>query len=274
MQILEEGMKWSQTGVDPQKAQALEVQKYTVDDCARIFNIPPHKLASLERATFSNIEEQNIDFITMTMLYWFRKWELECNYKLFMPSEFGRLFCEILVAGLLRGNIKDRYAAYAIGKQWGFLNTNDIHEWENMNPIGPSGDIYLAPMNMMNMDSLLEPDLYIQPADDNNPNRSKIEAAHKKILIVQWSRIINKQINAIANGISDDFYQKHRDWAITILREPVQAYASLKSIIPEKAGGILCNIVEDNINNRKKLKVEDCEKLAEKLMQEIGGYNA
>jgi len=91
MAILEEGMKWTQQGVDPKQAQALEVQKYTVDDCSRIFQIPPHMLGSMDRATFNNIEEQNLKFLAMTMLYWFRKWEQECNYKLFMPSETGRL---------------------------------------------------------------------------------------------------------------------------------------------------------------------------------------
>jgi HK97 family phage portal protein len=79
--VLEEGLKWTKIGVDPEQAQALEIQKYTVDDCARIFNIPPHKLASMEHSTFSNIEEQNIDFVTSTMLYWFRKWELECCFE-------------------------------------------------------------------------------------------------------------------------------------------------------------------------------------------------
>jgi len=107
IKILEEGMNWIKTGVDPEQAQALEVQKYTVADCARIFTIPPHKIGDLEHATFSNIEEQNIDFVTATMLYWFRKWELECDYKLFMPGERAKMFCEILVDGLLRNSDKD-----------------------------------------------------------------------------------------------------------------------------------------------------------------------
>ena len=119
LMVVEEGMKWSQQAIDPKQAQALEVQKYTVDDCSRIFNIPPHMLASMDRATFNNIEELNLKFLTMTMLYWIRKWEQECNYKLFMPSERGRLFAEILYDALLRGNTTARYAAYNTGRLGG-----------------------------------------------------------------------------------------------------------------------------------------------------------
>lgn len=146
--ILEEGMKYTQTGVNPEDAQSLEMQKFSVDDVARIFNIPPHKLASMDRATFSNIEEQNMDFLTQTLLYWLKGWETECNKKLIMPSRRGKVFVEYLVDAFLRGDLESRYKAYNTGRLGGWLSVNEIRGFENMNNIGDEGDIYLEPLNM------------------------------------------------------------------------------------------------------------------------------
>lgn len=214
LQVLEEGMKWTKTGVDPMQAQALEVQKYNVDDCARIFNIPPHKLASMEHATFSNIEEQNIDFIACTMLYWFRKWEQECDYKLIMPSQHGTYYTQILVDALLRGNTQVRHAAYASGRQQGYYSINDIRRMENLNNIGPDGDIYLDPMNMKPAGSIDEPD---DGSDD-------LRNALRKMIEAQFKRCIPKH----NSGKLD--YQ----WAEKILIDSVRAYAAAVNIMTEK----------------------------------------
>jgi hypothetical protein len=251
MQILEEGMKWTQIGVDPEQAQALEVQKYTVDDCSRIFNIPPHKIGSLERATFSNIEELNIDFVTQTMLYWFRKWEQECNYKLFMPSEKKTMFCEILVEGLLRGKTLSRYQAYNIGRNAGFLSANDIREKENMNTIGEKGDIYLEPLNTKPAGSEPKPD------DDN------IRKAHRDLIISQLLRVIRKKFTN---------FKSQRDFARTILFEPVNAYASTcdRSNVVR---GLLEGSIDDLININ--LSEDDAGGLADKIIERIGdNHNA
>jgi HK97 family phage portal protein len=253
LMILEEGMKWNKTGIEPAQAQALEVQKYTVDDCARIFNIPPHKIASLDRATFSNIEEQNIDFVTTTMLYWFRKWELECNYKLFMPSEYKKMFCEILVSGLLRGNMAARTAFYSNGRQWGYLNVNDIHEFENMNPIGPAGDVYLEPTNM-------RPAGTYKPEPDK-AKRDDIRQAHRDLIASQLLRIGRKKFTT---------NESLRNFANTILFEPVNAYASLFNRQNESRD-ILNKIIENRIVREKVQNNEDIEILADNILQEIGG---
>jgi HK97 family phage portal protein len=235
--------------------EALEVQKYTVDDCARIFNIPPHKIASLDRATFSNIEEQNIDFVTQTMFYWFRKWEQECNYKLFMPSERGRMFCEILVDGLLRGDIKSRYEAYNIGRNAGFLSVNDIREKENMNSIGSEGDIYLEPLNM-------------KPAGKETPEpEPNAERAHCDLLRGLWLRIIPKQAGR------DNNYIKLRQHAKKILAEATIAYASILNIPDENALSVLDSVVAENIRTDNKLQHEDAARLSNELMAKIRCLN-
>ena len=267
-------MKWTQTGVAPEQAQALEVQKYTVDDCSRIFNIPPHKIGSLERATFSNIEEQNIDFVATTMLYWFRKWEQECNYKLFMPGEKKTHFCEILVEGLLRGKLADRYRAYSIGRQWGWLNVNDIRRTENLNPIGPEGDIYLEPLNMKPAG---EPTPAPEPKPkepDEPPAKEQQAAAHRKLIEGQWSRVIHKQINSLKKGVNDDFYNRMQDYARTVMFGPANAYASIKNVPWGDVNDILDVIIAKNINRNTKLSTEDAAKLTDEIFKKIGGNHA
>lgn len=247
MQILEEGLKWVKIGVDPEQAQALEVQKYTVDDCSRIFNIPPHKIGSMERATFSNIEEQNIDFVTSTMYYWFRKWEQECNYKLFMPAERKSLFCEILVDGLLRGKTISRYQAYNIGRNAGFLCVDDIREKENMNSLPDGkGQIFLEPLNM-------------KPAGtEPEPDKDSIRQAHRDLIVSQILRVIRKKFTT---------FESQRNFAKTILFEPVNAYAStLEGDIEVR--GRLDNTIDELISN--KLSEDDAGELADRIIERIG----
>jgi HK97 family phage portal protein len=146
--ILEEGMSVAQVGIPPEDAQFLETRRFQVTEIARIFRVPPHMLADLERATFSNIEHQSIEFVTHTVRPWLVRWEQAINRDLILPRERGRYFAEFLVDGLLRGDIESRYRAYSIARQNGWLSANDIRELENMNPID-GGGVYLIPMNMV-----------------------------------------------------------------------------------------------------------------------------
>ncbi len=154
--ILEEGMKWTQVGIPPEDAQFLETRKFQVTEIARIFHVPPHMLADLERSTFSNIEHQGIEFVVHTMRPWLVCWEQAMYRDLFLPSERDTYFAEFLVDGLLRGDIKSRYEAYAIGREKGWLSADDIRELENMNPLPDGqGKVYLVPLNMVPANSLV-----------------------------------------------------------------------------------------------------------------------
>lgn len=146
--ILEEGMKYTATSVPPEDAQFLEQRKFQVTEIARIFRIPPHMLADLDRATFANVEHLSLEFVVHTLRPWLIRWEQAINRDLFRPEERGQYFAEHLIDGLLRGDIQSRYQAYATGRQQGFLSANDIRAMENMNPI-EHGDIYLVPLNMV-----------------------------------------------------------------------------------------------------------------------------
>lgn len=147
MKILEEGMTYHQLGVPPEEAQFLETRKFQKSEIASIFRVPPHMIADLERATFSNIEHQGLEFVIHTLGPWLERIEQAMQRDLLVASERRSIFVEHNVAGLLRGDISSRYEAYMTGRNGGWLSVNDIRSLENMNPVD-GGDTYLEPLNM------------------------------------------------------------------------------------------------------------------------------
>lgn len=146
--ILEEGMKFNEIGLTNLDAQLLESRKYSRTEIASMYRVPPHMLGDLERATFSNIEQQSIEFVVHCMLPIVTNWEQRLNVSLLSEAERGEYFFAFNLAGLLRGDLKSRYEAYQIGRTNGWLSANDIRETEDMNRI-KGGDTYLTPMNMV-----------------------------------------------------------------------------------------------------------------------------
>jgi HK97 family phage portal protein len=164
MAILEEGMKVESVGVPPDDAQFLETRSFQVTDVARWFRVPPHMIGDLSKATFSNIEHQSLDFVVHTLRPWLVRQEQSISRSLLAPAERAGLFVEHLVDGLLRGDITSRFNAYAIARQWGWLNADEIRERENMNPI-KGGAVYFAPLNMTGLDQVGQ----TQPTADAAP---------------------------------------------------------------------------------------------------------
>ncbi|MFJ5059032.1 phage portal protein [Streptomyces nigra] len=148
MAILEEGVTWTSVGLPNDANQFLETRKLQVTDMSRWLRLPPHMIGDLDRATFSNIEQQQLDYVSMALTSWLTRWEQAIVTQLLLPEERATFFPEHLVDGLLRGDTAARYAAYAIGRQWGWLSANDIRERENMNLVD-GGDEYLVPLNMV-----------------------------------------------------------------------------------------------------------------------------
>ncbi|MFE4691742.1 phage portal protein [Streptomyces sp. NPDC056749] len=146
--ILEEGVTWQQVGVPNDSAQFLETRKLQVTEMARWLRLPPHKIMDLDRATFSNIEQQQLDYVSSALNVWLVRWEQAILTQLLLPEERQKFYAEFLVDSLLRGDTLARYQAYAIGRQWGWLSANDVRERENLNPV-EGGDAYLVPLNMV-----------------------------------------------------------------------------------------------------------------------------
>ncbi len=148
--VLEEGMKYHTIGIAPEDAQFLETRKYQVNEICRIFRVPPHLIGDLERATFSNIEHQSIEFVQHTIRPWLVRWEQEISRSLLDERERLIYFAKFNVDGLLRGDYKSRMEGYAIGRQNGWLSANDIRRLEDLPPIPEEqgGDEYLVNGNM------------------------------------------------------------------------------------------------------------------------------
>jgi hypothetical protein len=146
-------MTWAPGSMPLKDAQFLETRKFQVTEIARWFTIPPHKLGDLERATFSNIEQENIAYVSNCLRRWLVRVEMEYNRKLIPALEYGNQKCEHQLNALLRGDVASRYAAYAIGRNGGWLSANKILEYENENPI-PGGDVYLVQGAMVPLDRL------------------------------------------------------------------------------------------------------------------------
>jgi len=144
--ILEDGLKFTQS-MPLKDAQFLEGRKFQISEIARMYRIPPHMLADLDRASWGNIEHMSLEFVIFSLGPWLRKWEQELNRKLFSAQARKRYFIEFNVDGFLRGDLKSRYDAYAVARLNGWMNANDILELENRNPI-PGGDVYWQPMNV------------------------------------------------------------------------------------------------------------------------------
>ncbi len=151
--VLEYGMTWKPISVNPNDAQFLETKQAQVSEICRWHRMPPHMIQDLSRGTFSNIEIQSIEFVRFTMLPWFVNWEQEILRSLFTEAEQAEYFCEFLVEGLLRGAMKERYDAYAVGRLNGWLCADDIRELENMNPLpNDLGQIFTIPMSYIPLD--------------------------------------------------------------------------------------------------------------------------
>ena len=148
--VLEEGMKFQAIGIPPEQAQFLETRKFQINEIARIFRVPPHMVGDLEKSSFSNIEQQSLEFVKYTLDPWVVRWEQSLQQSLILPSEKTSLFIKFNVDGLLRGDYQSRMNGYAVGRQNGWMSANDIRELEDMNRISAEegGDLYLVNGNM------------------------------------------------------------------------------------------------------------------------------
>lgn len=165
--VLEGGSKYQVIPISAKDAQFIETRKFQISEIARIFRVPPHMIGDLDKATFSNIEQQSIEFAKYTIAPLAAKIEAALNACLLSDTEISQgYYFKFNLDALMRGDLQSRYTAYATARQWGWMSINDIRHLEDMNPID-GGDTYLQPLNMV---------------DTNNPNLTKgdIPSATKK----------------------------------------------------------------------------------------------
>lgn len=148
--VLEEGMKYQQIGIPPEEAQFLETRKFQINEIARMYRIPPHMVGDLEKSSFSNIEQQSLEFVKYTLDPWVIRWEQSLQKALLLPEEKKEYFIKLNVDGLLRGDYQSRMNGYATARQNGWMSAIDIRELEDLNPIPEEegGYLYLINGNM------------------------------------------------------------------------------------------------------------------------------
>nr|DAJ09917.1 MAG TPA: Portal [Caudoviricetes sp.] len=149
--VLEEGMKYTPISISPNEAQFLETRKFQINEIARIFRVPPHMVGDLEKSSFSNIEQQSLEFVKYTLDPWVIRWEQALYRTLLSEEEKKTVFFRFNVEGLLRGDYASRMNGYATARQNGWMSANDIRELEDLDriPAELGGDLYLVNGNML-----------------------------------------------------------------------------------------------------------------------------
>ena len=172
--VLENGMKFHEVGVTNKDAQFLELRKFQITDIARLFRVPPHMIADLERATFSNIEQQSLEFVMHTMTPWAERWEASIESELLLEGDDIEI--EFDFANLMRGDAASRSSYYQSGIQNGWLTRNEARIAENLNPIDGL-DQPLRPLNMVEEDAAEDLEIDTQAEAAESPEQKAIEPA-------------------------------------------------------------------------------------------------
>jgi HK97 family phage portal protein len=178
--VLEQGLEWQSISIPPEDAQFILTRQFQVVEIARLFRLPPHKIGDYSQSHLANIEAANLDYMTTVLMPWCEAIEQEINRKLLTTDERrAGYYVEHQMQAFLRGDMKARAEFYLRMRDLGAINPNEIRARENMDPIGPAGDVYLVPLNMTNLEHAGEkpeppepPDVPDAPADieDDSPD--------------------------------------------------------------------------------------------------------
>lgn len=168
--VLEEGLKFHQMSIPPEQAQFLETRKFQINEIARIFRVPPHMVGDLEKSSFSNIEQQSLEFVKYTLDPWVIRWEQALKQSLVLPSEKDTVSIRFNLDGLLRGDYQSRMQGYSVGIQNGFFSVNDVRALEDMNLLSDTegGNLHVLNGNMVKLADV--------GAAYSNPNKQEDKA--------------------------------------------------------------------------------------------------
>ena len=193
--VLENGMKFHEVGVTNKDAQFLELRKFQITDIARLFRVPPHMIADLERATFSNIEQQSLEFVMHTMTPWAERWEASIESELLLEGDDIEI--EFDFANLMRGDAASRSSYYQSGIQNGWLTRNEARIAENLNPIDGL-DQPLRPLNMVEEDAAEDLGIDTQEEAAEPPEKKAIEPSEDESVAR-----LNGRFNALVQTTSE-----------------------------------------------------------------------
>jgi len=134
LMILDQGLHWKQISVSPEDAEFLASRRFTVEELARLFNVPPPMAGDLSHGTFSNVETLLRFFAQGTLAPWIKKVEGEFSRSVFSEATRRTHQLEIDMSGLLRGDPAQRWQSWKIAVEAGILDANEIRQEEGWNP--------------------------------------------------------------------------------------------------------------------------------------------
>lgn len=220
--LLEEGMEWQQIGLTNEQAQFIQGRKFSRADVAMWFRMPPHKIGDLERATFSNIEQQDLSFYVDTIRPWLVKMEQAILMTLFSEDEWEDYTVEFLIEAIIRADINTRYSAYSIARQQGFMCVDEIRAKENMNPL-PNGEgkVFLTPLNMATSEEVKKadeekkkPKVEQEPENEDDTEkeeRSTILEVIRPTFVSIMERSLRRKTKVIkSKGASEEVLEKEK----------------------------------------------------------------
>ena len=259
--VLEEGMKLEKIGIPPEDAQFLEGRQFQIKEVARWFNMNPYFLGENPPSSFSP-EQLHAELVTDTLIPWMVRWEQECDRKL-LRADSG-LYCKLSADHLLRADLKTRYEAYAIGRQWGWLSANDVLSREDTNPLAAEvGDVYLQAVNMLEVEKANAkapapapappaqdsgdgppPDPAEDPEDapeDAPAGRAAVAAAYRAMLADTLSRLVRVETDRLrriktraqAEQVAGKLYAEQR----ARIREALAGPAAAAELDPAQLAG-------------------------------------
>lgn len=266
MLVMEEGMKFEPISLTNEQSQFIETRKFQVSDIARWFRVPPHMIGDLERATFSNIEQQSLEFVTYTLTPWLVRIEKAIKRQLLSTKEKQKFFVEFLVDGLLRGDGLSRAQKLQIERQNGIINANEWREIENRNPLeGDDGEAYITPLNMKSggqnsndSNNSIDPSNNDVPAQiTEDANRTKIDIVYpvvEPMLKHQIRKICGRQSKAFEAGNFNS--EKEMQYVFSDLKPCSDAFEASLRVNSEDLTGKFVKIWHEKIG-KNELKNED-----------------
>lgn len=247
--ILEDGVTYKEVGMNLADAQFIDSRKFSNTDIAKLFRVPPHKIGELDRATFNNIEELNIDYVVGNTTPWSVRWEKSVHRQLMTREERRQYFVKHNLEGLLRGNTESRSKFFTAMFGVGAYSINMILEREDENPIGPAGDVHYVPLNMIPADQAmkgLQDDKPDKDPDDERSRRAllitkRLASAHGRVIADAAGRVSRRERNDLTasarkhlgNGgeVADferalrEFYKELPGWMERQMTAPMLALA-------------------------------------------------
>lgn len=219
---LEEGMKFHQISIDPERAELSSLLSTSVEEIARYFRMPPHKIGHLERATFSNIEHQGLEYDRDTLDPWADKWRAEVEHKLLSQAERDDgLYPYMNLNALMRADTPTRVAYYKDMYYMGVYSANEIRELEDEPPV-EDGDRRFVQQNLVPADRVDDKIAAPNPGAGAQP-QPQPQAAFQRMLEWKLSDILRFEIRNMNTAKNiDSFYGKHLANVAEIISDAVE----------------------------------------------------